>query len=66
MIGCGGTPDQTAALTKPYAGEIEAWEVSADVGNVRNNRPELVERVGFSSPDISPCLVAEAFAALGQ
>jgi hypothetical protein len=49
MIGCGGTPDQTAALTKPYAGEIEAWEVSADVGNVRNNRPELVERVGFSS-----------------
>ena len=41
MIGCGGTPDQTAALTKPYAGEIEAWEVSADVGNVRNNRPAV-------------------------
>jgi len=30
---------------KPYAGAIEAWEVSAEVGNVRNNRPELMERV---------------------
>jgi len=26
------TPDQAAALTKPYAGPIEAWEVSAEVG----------------------------------
>jgi putative SOS response-associated peptidase YedK len=32
---------------KPYAGAIEAWEVAADVGNVRNNRPELMERVGL-------------------
>jgi hypothetical protein len=26
--------------------EIEAWEVGAEVGNVRNNRPELMERAG--------------------
>jgi hypothetical protein len=30
-----------------YAGEIEAWEVGAEVGNVKNNRPELMERVGL-------------------
>ena len=41
------TPDQAAALMKPYAGAIEAWEVGAEVGNVRNNRPELMERVGL-------------------
>jgi putative SOS response-associated peptidase YedK len=41
------TPDQAATLMKPYAGAIEAWEVGAEVGNVRNNRPELVERVGL-------------------
>jgi hypothetical protein len=42
-----GTPDQAAQLMKPYAGAIEAWEVGAEVGNVRNNRPELIERVGL-------------------
>jgi putative SOS response-associated peptidase YedK len=36
-----------ATLMKPYAGAIEAWEVGAEVGNVRNNRPELMERVGL-------------------
>ena len=41
------TPDQAAALMKPYAGAIEAWEVGAEVGNVRNNQPELMERVGL-------------------
>jgi putative SOS response-associated peptidase YedK len=41
-----GTPDQAAALMKPYAGEIEAWEVPVEVGNVKNNRPELMEPVG--------------------
>ena len=35
------------ALMKPYIGDIEAWEVGAEVGNVRNNRPELIERVGL-------------------
>jgi len=29
---------------KPYAGEIDAWEVGAELGNVKNNRPELMER----------------------
>ena len=28
-------------------GAIEAWEVGAAVGNVKNNRPELMERVGL-------------------
>jgi hypothetical protein len=32
---------------KPYAGEIEAWEVGAAVGNVKNNAPELMERVSL-------------------
>ena len=41
------TPEQAAALMKPYAGAIEAWEVGAEVGNVRNNRPDLMERVGL-------------------
>jgi hypothetical protein len=36
-----------AATITPYAGEIEAWEVGAEVGNVRNNRSELMERVGL-------------------
>ncbi len=42
-----GTPDRAAALMKPYAGAIDAWEVGAEVGNVKNNRPELMERVGL-------------------
>ena len=42
-----GTPDQAAALMKPYPEEIEAWEVGADVGNVKNNRPELMERANL-------------------
>jgi hypothetical protein len=42
-----GTTDQAAALMKPYAGTIETWEVGAEVGNVRNNRPQLMERVGL-------------------
>jgi putative SOS response-associated peptidase YedK len=40
-----GTPDQAAALMVPYAGAIDAWEVSADIGNVKNNRPGLLDRV---------------------
>ena len=42
-----GTPDRAAALMNPCAGEIEAWEVGAEVGNVRNNWPDLIERVGL-------------------
>ena len=42
-----GTPDQAAEMMKPYTGVIEAWEVGAEVGNVKNNQPELMERVGL-------------------
>jgi putative SOS response-associated peptidase YedK len=42
-----GPPDQAADMMKPYSGEIEAWEVPAEVGNVKDNRPELIERVGL-------------------
>ena len=40
-----GTPDQAVTLLTPYPGAIEAWEVGAEVGDVKNNRPELMERV---------------------
>jgi len=42
-----GPTEQRAEMMKPYASEIEAWEVPAEVGNVRNNRPELMERIGL-------------------
>jgi hypothetical protein len=32
---------------RPYDGVIDVWEVGAAVGNVRNNQPELMERVGL-------------------
>jgi hypothetical protein len=35
MTGCGGTPDYAAELMKPYGGAMEAWEIGAEVGNVR-------------------------------
>jgi putative SOS response-associated peptidase YedK len=34
-------------MMRPYPGAVEAWEVPAAVGNVRNNVPELMERVGL-------------------
>jgi hypothetical protein len=41
-----GAPDQAAALMRPYAGV----EIGAAVGNVNNNRPELIERVCLLQP----------------
>ena len=41
------TPDQAAELMRPYPGEVEVWEVGSEVGNVKNSRPELMERVGL-------------------
>jgi hypothetical protein len=32
-------------LRRGYSRAIEAWEVGAEVRNVRNNRPELMDRV---------------------
>ncbi len=40
-----GPPELAAAMMKPYAGKLEVWAVSPDVGNVKNNRPELMEPV---------------------
>ena len=31
-------------MMKPYPGEVELWAVPKEVGNVRNNRLELMER----------------------
>jgi putative SOS response-associated peptidase YedK len=42
-----GPPEIAAEMMKPYGGAIEAWEVGAEVGNVKNNRPELMERVSL-------------------
>ena len=42
-----GPPEIAAEMMKPYAGAVEAWEVAAEVGNVKNNRPELLDRVGL-------------------
>ena len=40
-----GPPELAAGLMKPYAGAIEMWPVSSEVGQVRNNRPDLVEAI---------------------
>ena len=40
-----GPSELAADMMKPYGGEIEIWEVDAAVGNVRNNRPGLMEPV---------------------
>ena len=40
-----GPPDAAVEMMKPYAGEISIWPVSSDVGNVRNNWAELMERI---------------------
>jgi putative SOS response-associated peptidase YedK len=39
-------PEIAAEMMKPKARAVEAWEVAAEVGNVKNNRPELMERAG--------------------
>jgi len=40
-----GPPELAAEMMKPYGGAIDVWEVGKDVGNVRNNKPELLDRV---------------------
>jgi putative SOS response-associated peptidase YedK len=42
-----GTPEQAVAMMTPYGGAIDTWEVGSEVGNVRNNWPELMERVSL-------------------
>jgi hypothetical protein len=38
---------EVGVLLKPYAGAIVALEVGVAVGNVKNNAPELMKRVGL-------------------
>jgi putative SOS response-associated peptidase YedK len=40
-------PERAAEMMKPYAGAIEVWQVPSDVGNVRNNWPDLMGRVAL-------------------
>jgi putative SOS response-associated peptidase YedK len=40
-----GPPELAAEMMKPYSGAIDIWEVGKDVRNVRNNRPEQLDRV---------------------
>ena len=42
-----GPPELAAGMMRPYPGAIKVWEVPAAVGNVRNNSPALMERVGL-------------------
>ena len=44
-----GPAELAAGMMEPYGGAIEAWAVDRAVGNVRNNRPELMERAGSQS-----------------
>jgi len=38
-------------MMKPYGGAIEVWEVGPDTsGDVRNNGPDLVEKVVRRAP----------------
>lgn len=42
-----GPPELAAEMMKPYGGAIDIWEVGKDVGNVRYNKPELLDRVAL-------------------
>jgi hypothetical protein len=43
-----GPPELAAEMMmKPYGGAIDIWEVGKDVGNVRFNKPELLDRVAL-------------------
>jgi hypothetical protein len=34
-------------MMKAYSGAIDVWEVGKEVGNVRNNKPELLDRAAL-------------------
>jgi len=42
-----GPPELAAEMMRPYGGAIDSWEVGKPVGNVRNNTPELLDRVAL-------------------
>jgi putative SOS response-associated peptidase YedK len=45
-------PEQAAEMMRPYAGTIDVWQVPAAVGNVRNNTPELMERIDQAATEL--------------
>jgi hypothetical protein len=42
-----GPPEHASGMMKPYGGAIDVWAVPQEVGNVRNNQPELMERMAL-------------------
>ncbi|MEM9145092.1 MAG: SOS response-associated peptidase [Pseudomonadota bacterium] len=42
-----GTADAEALMTAPPDSRVELWEVDGRVGNVRQNGPDLIQRVGL-------------------
>lgn len=42
-----GPPEPATEMMKPYVGAIAISEVFKDVGNVRNSKPEVLDRVAL-------------------
>jgi putative SOS response-associated peptidase YedK len=42
-----GPPELAGEMIKPYGGTIDIWEVGSEVGSVRNNKPQLLDRVAL-------------------
>jgi putative SOS response-associated peptidase YedK len=42
-----GPPELEAEMMKAYGGATDIWEVGQDVGNVRNNKSRLLDRVAL-------------------
>jgi putative SOS response-associated peptidase YedK len=45
--GMRGPHELAAEMMKSYGGAIDQWEVRPEVGNVRNNKLELLDRIGL-------------------
>jgi putative SOS response-associated peptidase YedK len=52
-----GTPDEAAALMVPYAGELEAWEVSTRVNRPANDDASLIEPLAAKAPKAAGSLL---------
>ena len=42
-----GSPELAAEMMKPYGSDIDIWKVGKGVGNMRYNKPELLDRVAL-------------------
>jgi putative SOS response-associated peptidase YedK len=49
-----GSAKQAVEMMRPYAGTIDVWQVPTAVGNVRNNTPELMERIDQATTEFRP------------